>query len=533
MDTVGRFNSLGVMLDCSRNAVMTVPMVKRYIQILSHFGYNRLFLYTEDTYEIADEPFFGYFRGRYTVEELKEMDDFAAEYGIEMIPCIQTLAHFTALIRWPKFSEMVDIDDIFLIDDERTYSLIEKMISTLRECFRTNKLHIGLDEAYNLGKGKYRDLHGEADRTELFLKHLNKVCGICSKYGFNPMMWSDMFHRISSEDQELSSFTFDSSIKSLIPDNLSLVYWDYYHITSEFHDGMLEGHKALTDNIVYAGGAWKWASFVPNNALGIESNRIAMESCVKNGVKDVLITLWGDDGAECSSFAVLPSLAYIGCFARGITDIDEIKQFFNEATRCNFDDFMLLDEPDRYDGLACNYVINPCKYQLYNDCFMGLYDSGVDEGDGERYGKLAEDISVAAMHAGEYGYIFDTIAKLCSVLELKAEIGIRTRAIYKSGDKAGLETLICDYQTMIERMKTFYNAFRNQWYKESKANGFEVQAIRMGGLIMRMQDCHDRLVDYKNGVLDSIPELNEETIPLIEKKEWVTRWHKIVSANLL
>ena len=155
-----KFNTLGLMLDCSRNAVMTVNELKRFIELLSKLGYNQFMLYTEDTYEVDGEEFFGYLRGRYTQKELKELDDFAYEHGVELVPCIQTLAHFTALVRWPKYAAMKDIDDILLVGDDRTYQLIERMISSLRKCFRTDKIHIGMDEAHNLGKGRYREIHG-------------------------------------------------------------------------------------------------------------------------------------------------------------------------------------------------------------------------------------------------------------------------------------------------------------------------------------------------------------------------------------
>ena len=52
----------GAMLDCSRNAVMTPQKVKEYADLLKKMNYNMLMLYTEDTYEIPDEPYFGYLR---------------------------------------------------------------------------------------------------------------------------------------------------------------------------------------------------------------------------------------------------------------------------------------------------------------------------------------------------------------------------------------------------------------------------------------------------------------------------------------
>ena len=86
---------LGVMLDCSRGAVYTVEALKKYIDVLAKMGYNSLQLYTEDTYEIKEEPYFGYMRGRYSADELRQLDSYAASKGIELIPCIQTLAHLS------------------------------------------------------------------------------------------------------------------------------------------------------------------------------------------------------------------------------------------------------------------------------------------------------------------------------------------------------------------------------------------------------------------------------------------------------
>ena len=48
----------GVMLDMSRNGVMKPSMVNRFVDYISSFGYNMLQLYTEDTYEVKDEPYF-------------------------------------------------------------------------------------------------------------------------------------------------------------------------------------------------------------------------------------------------------------------------------------------------------------------------------------------------------------------------------------------------------------------------------------------------------------------------------------------
>ena len=55
---------LTYMVDCSRNAVCSVPYLKKLLIWMAFMGYDRLMLYTEDTYEIEGQPFFGFLRGR-------------------------------------------------------------------------------------------------------------------------------------------------------------------------------------------------------------------------------------------------------------------------------------------------------------------------------------------------------------------------------------------------------------------------------------------------------------------------------------
>ena len=110
-----------------------------------------------------------------------------------VIPCIQTLAHLNAFVRWDKVKR--DYDDILLADDERTYELIDHMFATLSECFASRKIHIGMDEAHMLGRGKHFDIHGYETVNNIMKRHLARVCDIADKYGYEVMLWSDMYFR--------------------------------------------------------------------------------------------------------------------------------------------------------------------------------------------------------------------------------------------------------------------------------------------------------------------------------------------------
>ena len=117
------------MLDCSRNAVFTVEKVKSVIRTLAKMGMNVLMLYTEDTYEVPGEPYFGSYRGHYTKAEIQEMDAYASMFGIELVPCIQTLAHLHNALKWPGKNEIKDSTDVLIVGKEETYVFIEKISS--------------------------------------------------------------------------------------------------------------------------------------------------------------------------------------------------------------------------------------------------------------------------------------------------------------------------------------------------------------------------------------------------------------------
>ena len=127
-------NYFGVMLDMSRNGVMKPDSLKKYVDYLSAFGYNMLQLYTEDTYEVEGEPLFGYLRGRYTIAELQDIDYYCKEKGVELIPCIQTLAHLNQIFKFAHYANVRDCMDVLLVDEEKTYVLLDKMFQSLANC---------------------------------------------------------------------------------------------------------------------------------------------------------------------------------------------------------------------------------------------------------------------------------------------------------------------------------------------------------------------------------------------------------------
>jgi hypothetical protein len=531
------FDSFGVMIDCSRNAVPSVAGLKRFFDVISKMGYNCAMLYTEDTYEVKGEPRFGYKRGRYSIEELKEIDRYAASVGIELIPCIQTLAHLNAIFRWGEYKKILDIDDILLMEDERTETLIENMFASLSEAISSRKIHIGMDEAHNVGRGKYLDKHGLCDRYEILLRHLNRVCEIAKKYGYEPMMWNDMFFRLANKGEYYvdTPLEFSKEITDKVPENCTMVYWDYYSNTATRYDAMLESTKRLSDKVWFAGGSWVWGGFAPHTRYSNVRNALAIPACIRHGVRNAFLTMWGDNGGECPYASALAGLMYAAALAQEM-DEETMKAKFKEITGEDYDAFLELDLPNYILGEDVSVgTANYSKNRLYDDPFLALLiDNGISKNaDVAIYADYAARLHAHAKNSTtEYAYLYESMASLCDVLSVKFDLGIRTRALYEAGDKEGLLALAeKDYAETIALLDGFYQAYRKQWYHFNKTYGFEVQDTRLGGLERRLKNCKEQLIAYANGEIATIEELNEEVIPLRDGN--FPYWNLIVSANIM
>ncbi len=534
------FKRFGLMLDMSRNAVMKLDSLKEFLTVVAKMGYNTLMLYTEDTYEISGEPYFGHFRGRYSKEDLKEVVDHCTSLGIEVIPCIQTLAHLNAIFRWPRFQKIQDRDDILLAAEEETYQFIDEMLKTAKECFPSKVIHIGMDEAHALGLGKYLDRNGFENRFQIFTRHIKRVCEMVRGYGLEPVIWSDMFFRLANHGI-YSTDTPNIPLEEIgeLPEDVAITYWEYYSTLESRYQAMIDAHKGLGRSLWFAGGIWTWKGFAPDNEFSVRATRAALNVCRKENIENVILTLWGDNGAECSRWSVLPGLFAAAQMARGEMDMEKIRADFEKEFGIAFDDFCLLDMHKPQSGHTANdAVFNPEKYLLYNDPFLGICDSTLTGDEGEYYGELSEKLSALSENE-RFGYLFRTLSYLAKTLSRKANLGEKSRRAYQSGDKKALALLVEDYRTCREDLRDFVDAFRSQWLGENMPQGLEIQELRLGGLKERLASCQARLQAYLSQGTE-IPELLEKPLDLqgggeelSHKPMRLLHWGSVVSPNVL
>lgn len=495
-----RISDTGIMLDCARNAVIKVSQAKRMIAIGALLGFNYFELYVEDCLEVDGEPYFGYMRGRFTQDEIRELDSFSKLFGVELVPCIQTLAHLERLFfHWREYTASIcDKRDVLLVDEPRTYTLLENVIKTCRKCFASSRINIGMDEAFDAGLGQHLVKHGYEPRGQIVKRHLKKVVEICERYQFTPSLWADMFY----DDMKKGEY-------GGIPKNVELIYWDYGIDTTGAVGEMLSCMKPSGTKVSFAGGVNKWCGFSPYNRYSSLAVDSTIDRLVDEGIGTYLMTAWGDDGGEAAQFSVLPTLCHFA--EKNIAETEAYANGICKAiTNYSYEEFCALDDVNYLnDEHDYSKLYNPCKYLLYADPLIGVEEIAALPDYPARYGKISKKLKELADRESEYNYLFKTMYALSRVLELKSYLIEELYYAYREKNVQALRSLTEKIKKTVRRMDAFIDAYEKQWRRENKEFGFEIMQIRLYGVRGRLNDVGRRLKRYLDGSLEKIEELEE------------------------
>ncbi|WP_370457919.1 beta-N-acetylhexosaminidase [Thalassobacillus sp. CUG 92003] len=538
-----QFETTGAIIDVSRNGVLQQEGMHELLRKMAVMGLNVLMIYMEDTYEVDDYPYFGYMRGSYSEQELKLNDDYAHKLGIEMIPCIQTLGHLSEALKWNYAEDIRDTNDIVLVGEEKTYTFLEAMIRSASKPFRTNRIHLGMDEAFQLGLGNYLKKYGYQERFNIMNEHLRRVVDISEQEGLSPMIWSDMYFRLGSK--EGSYYDPDSivpeSVKQSIP-NTQLVYWDYYHTDEAFYRTFIRKHQALVKNPIFAGGAWTWNGISPNYGKARATTEAALKSCKTEGIKEVFITMWGDNGTETPMLTALPMLQLFAEHAYQQGEIVEkrLEERFEFSTGVSWRDAMLLNKLDETPGVSKNnlHESNPSKFLLWQDVLIGLYDKNIEGLSlNNHYTALAAALHTAKENNPNWLALFDFYKELAALLGEKAEIGIEIKRYYDENNRSSMRAPLEKLECLQQKTDSLRKKHRALWFSLYKPFGWESLEVRYGGLSARLETAAYRITQWVTGELERIEELEEDRLefegPYVMPEGSIGRnlYHRIITAG--
>lgn len=510
-----RFASSGIMFDCSRNAVLNPTALRFFFRKMALMGLNLGMMYTEDTYEVPGEPFFGYKRGRYTYDELKALDDYANLFGIELCPCIQTLGHLKRILHWPPYHRLRENDEVLLADLDETYVLLDKMIRAATAPYRSRRIHLGMDEAYGVGLGAHLVYHGYEDPHSVIGRHLSRVLSICDKYGLHAMMWSDMYFHLDGHDYHSPGLPSEKA-KAAVDPRITLMYWDYYQPKEEAYTDALYKHAQFPAPTVFAGGIWTWIGPAPDYPTAFQNTVSGLTACAKAGIPLALATAWGDNGGECNLISALLGLQLYGELTfREEYNEAELAERFRRCCHADAQAFRDLSLLNYMPGMKDNPSdpVNACKFMLYQDPLIQLFEADTQGyAMAEHFGSLVTRYARYALENPEYSLLFDFYTALANALALKCVWHEQAGNAVRTRNREQAAALADGIPATVEALDTLRIVWRKLWETTNKPNGFEILEVRLGGVAARMSTAGEKMRAFALGEVDTIPELEEEAL---------------------
>ncbi|MFC6200666.1 family 20 glycosylhydrolase [Lactiplantibacillus nangangensis] len=511
-----QFKVMAAMLDVARNGVPTVAMLKQMIQRLASMGYNELWLYLEDLFEIPEEPYFGRERGRYSQAQLHEVALYGDRFGVKIVPAVQTLAHVHNALKWDAHHAVKDTDDTLLVGAPATKTFLTHLLRAASAPFITNKIHIGMDEAYQLGRGSYLDQNGYTDQQTLILAQLKMVVGLTKELGLKAYMWSDLWFTFASPKHEMydPDVHFDADFKASLPP-VGQVYWDYYHEDEQTYRDRFAQHFELSDDVVFAGGIWTWSALAPNQSKMLATVKAGLNAAKASGVEQVVATMWFDDGAEVPLSASWYGLQAFAAY-----------QYHDDVQPATIDDeyaltqgespefYKLLDQFDNFTKGINADADNVSKIVLYEDLLLQRYRENLQKADiSTQYQALISALGKLQVRADNrltltfYRQLAQTVLAKSQALQAVAKLGAADAADETA--TAALTAITACKQALVKLL----GLFREVWQQQRRGNGFEIIDVRLGGQIARCDTVSWRIKAWQAG-RDDLAELHEPLLPM-------------------
>ena len=506
------FTTHGPMFDTSRNSVLNVATVKKLLCKTALMGLNMFMLYTEDTYEVKEYPYFGHMRGKYTVEEIKEIDTFASSLGIELIPCIQCLSHLGTGLQWGFTSEIKDVYDTLLIGEEKTYEFIDTLLKNVSEMFTSKRIHVGLDEAFFVGCGEYIEKNGKSEqKIKLISYHINRVYELCQKHGFKPMMWSDMLLGGGDIENAGEDGVTEETVKG-VPDGMQQVSWAYTLVDIERYRDFIAKQKDFP-NLAFCGAVFTYLSYFPSYKQ-TKDNLTGIRAAMEAGIKDVIISIWNNEAACPLVTALYGMQLYAEIDYTGKMPGKNADDLFEFICRVSVNDICSLEKAD--DPAQVDEISNASRFMMFNDPLVGLIDKHIDGVDTRKYyGDLLKTSKAQRKECDEwFSPVFEYFDAIVYALELKADFGVRLKKAYDSKNSDALHVLYDESFELEKRITNLRDVHRRLWMYYNKSSGFEVYDMYYGAIISRCSSVRYHLENWFNDSSYIIEELAEDRLHL-------------------
>ncbi|HVS13017.1 MAG TPA: family 20 glycosylhydrolase [Thermoanaerobaculia bacterium] len=288
------FPTRGVMLDVSRNRVPTMASLFELVDRFAALKLNHVQLYVEHTFAYVGHETAWRGWSPLTAEEIRALDDYCRERFVELVPNQNSFGHLHRWLVHDEYRHLAECPEgiahpfgderepfSLCAVDPRSLDLLADLYEQLLPNFRSRLFNVGLDETFDLGRGRSAVEVAKHGKGRVYLDFLRAVHRLVEQHGRRMLFWGD----IVLEHPEL--------IPEL-PEEVLALEWGYEadHPFSEHGERFARSQREFW----VCPGTSSWLSFAGRAGNALENLASAARNGLECGATGYLITDWGDQG---------------------------------------------------------------------------------------------------------------------------------------------------------------------------------------------------------------------------------------------
>lgn len=271
----------GWMDDISRGPIPNMAFLKRVIATLAEYKFNFFNLYTEHVFKLDKYPDIAPTDGL-TASEVKELEDYAKIFHIELIGNQQCFAHAEETFKIPFYQSMADTKYNWNPGEPKTYDFLRYELETVAKAYQSPFFNINCDETEALGSGRAKDyVNNNGGSSQVYARHIQWVYDVLKPLGKRVMMWGDIAAK-------------DPVITSQLPKDMLMLIWSYS--PSDSYADMIEPFERQGFEFMVAPGMSMWGSVFPSEETYTKNIANLVRDGYQHGAIGMMNTAWDDSG---------------------------------------------------------------------------------------------------------------------------------------------------------------------------------------------------------------------------------------------
>ncbi|HUX97980.1 MAG TPA: family 20 glycosylhydrolase, partial [Candidatus Deferrimicrobium sp.] len=498
----------------SRNQIPTVENLKKTIKFLSKFKINYHILYMEDSFKFKKYPDLGEARGGYTAEEIKEVQDYAKRYFVELTPIFNSLGHQDNILmtNFPKYAHLAEFPGaaVFDVNNPETREFLEDLYAEVTSAFDSTYFHMGLDETWDLGLHNTKEIIKEKGKGKVMLEFYNFLIETAKKLGKQKLL---CYHDNVLGQKEL----FEN-----LPKDLIIFYWDYWPkrlFWTKRKYGKAGKLKKQGYPVILSPTLYDYARNFPDIKNTIKNIVTMAQYGVKIEALGIATSVWGDflneNLRECNYFGYLVTAD--AAWAPSQWNESRFKKSFAYFFY-GLEDSKILEVLDDLNAYNDAHMMYPTKF--YSHIWRHPFPSKKIK---PKVGKLNRIQQKGEQAFKKIEILKPNVSKNVDnldYLQYAAKLGIYLGKKYniprqiqkelnKGRDKYNPEELVKEITILKEYLESMKKDYKELWLRCAKPNGLDLILAKFDASLLFYAQ---KIEEIQNGIAWTDPYLKAEFI---------------------